>query len=258
MLTIFTIVINGQPWISKHLEEFKKLTIPWRWTIVEGVSSNANCTSWCKEFPKEFHLEGRSIDGTHEYLKTIVSDNVRVQNHPEGLPFNGKLEMINMALSGVDSGVVVEVDADEMWTADQLTKIYKALKHQAPGTAMQFHCRLFVGPSKYVVTRRGFGSNYYEWFRAWAWGNEVKFISHEPPVVNAGDGKFISREFTEAFGLVFDHFAYASLEQVQFKEQFYGYAGLTDGWKRLQLTSEPVRLSKFFPQIQDKTVVDNL
>ena len=38
MLTIFTIVLNGMPYIKRHMDEFTKLKIPWQWRIVEGVS----------------------------------------------------------------------------------------------------------------------------------------------------------------------------------------------------------------------------
>ena len=31
MLTVFTIVLNGEPWIRRILPELQKLDIPWRW-----------------------------------------------------------------------------------------------------------------------------------------------------------------------------------------------------------------------------------
>jgi hypothetical protein len=62
---------------------------------------------------------------------------------------------------------------------------------------------------------------------------------------------------TETWGLVFDHYAYSIQKQVEFKEDFYGYSGLVDGWKELQKTSGPVRLSQYFHHLQDKSVADD-
>ena len=105
MLTIFTIVLNGEPYISKKIEAYQKLQIPWRWHIVEGVSSPRNCTRWCKEVPPEWHKDYVSIDGTHEYLKNLNHKNVSV--YWQNKPFDGKIEMVNKALEGVDCGVVI-------------------------------------------------------------------------------------------------------------------------------------------------------
>jgi len=121
MLTIFTIVLNGMPYIKRHLAELQKLKIPWEWRIVEGVTEPLGCTRWCRQVPDKWHKDFKSIDGTHEYLKSIQGGNVVV--YSQGKAFNGKLEMIKQALQGVDSGVVMEVDADEMWSAEQIEKI---------------------------------------------------------------------------------------------------------------------------------------
>ena len=253
MLTIFTIVLNGMPFIERHLAEFQKLKIPWQWRIVEGVSEPLGCTRWCKQVPEKYHKDFKSIDGTHEYLESIRDANVAVCWQDK--PFPGKLAMIGEALQGVDNGVVMQIDSDEIWRADQLEAIFGHLKGCEEGRAMQFHCNYYVGQNKKVVTREGFGSNWYEWFRAWKWGKDVHFTSHEPPKLNV-QSMMIPRAVTEAWGLTFDHFAYATKEQAQFKEDFYGYKGLVEGWEKLQQTTSPVRLRDYFPFITDKSVAD--
>jgi hypothetical protein len=254
MLTIFTIVLNGMPYIERHLAEFQKLKIPWQWRIVEGVTEPLGCTRWCKQVPDKWHKDFKSIDGTHEYLKSIQGENVVVYSQDKA--FNGKLEMIKQSLQGVDSGVVMEVDADEMWRADQIKKIYECLRGAGDGTTMQFHCNFFVGENKKIVTRNGYSSSWYEWMRAWKWGKNVCFTSHEPPRLNI-QSRLVPRGVTETWGLVFNHYAYTTLKQVEFKEDFYGYKGLVDGWKELQKTIGPVRLNQFFNHIQDKSVADD-
>jgi len=253
MLTIFTIVLNGEPFISKKIEAYQKLQIPWQWQIVEGVSQPTNCTRWCKQVPDKWHKEFRSIDGTHEYLKNLKHDKVKI--YSQNKPFNGKIEMVNKALEGVDCGVVMEQDADEFWTPEQMTAVYDLLKDRTPGVTAQFHCNYHIG-KKVVVSRSGLGSYPYEWYRAWKWGEGIRFTSHEPPILNHQPIR-IPRGITEEMGLVFEHYAYCTRENVAFKEDFYGYAGLLKSWEELQKTHGPVRLNKYFAHVQDRSVVDD-
>lgn len=253
MLTIFTIVLNGEPFISKKLEIFNKLKIPWQWRIVEGVSNPKNCTRWCKQVPDKWHKNFVSIDGTHEYLQNLKHEKVKV--YFQNSPFDGKIEMIRRALEGVESGVVMEQDADEMWTEKQMEDVYNLLIDRTPGVAAQFFCNYYIG-KKIVVSRSCFGAYPYEWYRAWKWGEGIEFVSHEPPILNHQPIR-IPRGITEEMGLVFDHFAYSTPEQIKFKEDFYGYAGLEKSWEELQKTHGPVRLNRYFNFVQDRAVVDD-
>ncbi len=257
MLTIFTIVLNGMPRIAQHLETFSKLPFPWRWQIVEGVAAPRHCTAWCRQVPAEFHREWLSVDGTTAYLDGIKDSRVSVIRGK--MPWDGKIEMINAALQGVEDGVVMEIDADEIWTAQQLAAIYQVLAQRQAGDAMQFSCRVFVGPRKIVTTKVGFGSMPYEWFRAWRWGPGVAFVKHEPPELNCR-GSICSREQTARAGLIFDHYAYETEAQVRFKEVFYGYSGLTENWRRLQEVRGEVQLCRFFPWLKDQpwVIADDL
>jgi hypothetical protein len=253
MLTIFTIVLNGEPFISKKLEIYQKLTIPWQWRIVEGVSNPGNCTRWCREVPSKWHKDFVSIDGTNEYLKNLKHPKVSFQY--QNKPFDGKIEMIRRALEGVDCGVVMEQDADEFWTEKQMEDVYRLLIDRTPGTAAQFFCNYHIG-KKVVVSRSGLGCYPYEWYRAWKWGEGIEFASHEPPILNHQPIR-IPRGVTEEMGLVFDHFAYSVPAQVEFKQDFYGYAELLKSWEKLQKTHGPVRLNRYFTHVQDRSVVDD-
>lgn len=35
----FTIVLNGMPFIEKHIETFSKISPDWHWHIIEGVAA---------------------------------------------------------------------------------------------------------------------------------------------------------------------------------------------------------------------------
>lgn len=78
MLTLFTIVLNGEPFIEWHLPVFRELSIPWQWRVVEGVAAPEHCTAWCRPLPDRWHRDFLSIDGTHEYLRAIDGGNVQV------------------------------------------------------------------------------------------------------------------------------------------------------------------------------------
>ena len=77
-LHFFTIVLNGEPFIRHHIEVFRRLTVPWHWHIIEGVAQLKHDTAWSVRagghIPDEFHREGRSVDGTSEYLDHVARD----------------------------------------------------------------------------------------------------------------------------------------------------------------------------------------
>jgi hypothetical protein len=244
VLTLFTIVLNGEPYIEQHLDTLRSLSIPWQWRIVEGVARPTHCTAWCREMPDRWHRDYVSVDGTHEYLRSINRGRVWVQWRHS--PWNGKVEMCHAALTGVSDGVVMQIDSDEIWQAWQLERVYELLMPQPPATAARFSCRYWVGPTKLLTSTKGWARGDLEWLRAWRWGPSVKFERHEPPIVTGFD-RCVSLESTEAAGLVFDHYAYTTPQQIEMKQDYYGYAGLVDAWHRLQATSGPVNLQEFFP-----------
>lgn len=249
MLNIFTIALDAIPFIRHHLGEFQKLTIPWRWAIVEGVAEPAGCTSWCK--PMEPRL---SIDGTTEYLESISSQNVRVF---QSKSWPGKLAMVNQALAAFDQeGVLMQIDADEIWKAWQLEAIYRQFQSFPHIGAMQFYCRYYVGPNLVTVGDDCYGNQANEWERAWRYTPGKQFQSHEPPQFPHGL-VIVTKHDTQRSGLIFDHLAYVSEKQVRFKEKYYGYKGAVDAWKKLQKHAEfPAKLQDFLPWV-DATVSVN-
>ncbi|NEO62782.1 MAG: glycosyltransferase family 4 protein, partial [Moorea sp. SIO4G2] len=67
---------------------------------------------------------------------------------------------------------------------------------------------------------------------------------------------FLHRE-TEAQGLVFQHFAYVTPQQLQFKESYYGYQNALAEWQVLQQQSEfPVFLRQHLSWVKDETLVE--
>lgn len=257
VVTFFTIVLDGKPWIEKHYPVFCSLPFPWSWVVVEGVADALACTSWCNRIPGRL-----STDGTTEYLNRIVDDRVTVLRS-ELWP--GKVAMCNAALATIKKPCLLwQVDADELWTSKQIESVVKLFEeHQGKNCAF-FWCRYFVGPDVVVSNRGTWGNNpAYEWKRVWRFAPEMKFKTHEPPVIEGKAERPILHADTEKVGAVFDHKAYCTPQQIRFKREFYSglhnpvgskYRNLETGWMRLQENKDwPVQLCRYLPFVPQDT-----
>lgn len=253
-LNIFTIVKDGMPFIMEHLDAFKELKADWHWTIVHGSAMNVKDTSWCQ--PQE---EGLSTDGTTGYLNVIgLHDNVTVIEKPR---WEGKVEMCNAALRTFKKrGILLECDADEIYTVDALNGIIRAFKENKDVVTLKTYCNYFLGKNIVTTTYDCYGNKPEEWIRSWRFHPSMFFKTHEPPVLTGLSGRTMERdECWSRYGIIFNHFAYVTEAQVAYKERFYGYKGLLSDWKRLQSNKEwPVKLNKFFQHVDDKVEVNKL
>jgi len=257
-LQIFTIVKNGQPWISHHLPVFHDLTVPWHWVIAHGTSAAVHDTAWMA--PQE---PGLSTDGTTEFLAGL-------KNHPrvtvlERSIWDGKASQCNACLQaiearGIKECLLLEVDSDELWTAQQLETLSGWFKEDSTVAAARFRCTFHVGMNIVTTTDDAYGNNPGEWLRAWRFKSGMRFVSHEPPNLAGNQGHILSRDETTAAGLVFDHFSYCTEAQLRFKETAYRYPNALAQWRRLQANTEwPVnRLKNFLPWVDDRATADLL
>jgi len=254
MILIFTICRNGMPFIKHHIEEFKKLDEPWEWYIAEGASNNKRDTAWCAT-PEP----GLSGDGTTEYLQklSVANDNVFVYRNRL---WPCKTSMVNTLTSAMhNDGVLIQVDVDEFWTAEQLAKISFLFRANPTYTAARFDCRYYVGKNLASVKRGTYGNNPGEWVRAWRFKVGDTFKSHEPPVMHGPQPRIIDNETTRKCGLVFDHLSWVFPDQVKKKEKFYKYEGAYAGWERLQSNDKfPAPLNRFLPWVDKGAVVDRI
>lgn len=272
----FTIVLNGRPFIEHHIREFAQLPFRWHWHIVEGVAELKHDTAWSVgaggHVPDDLHRGGLSNDGTSEYLDDLVRrypDRVTVYRKPDGKFWEGKLEMVNAPLAKVrEECLLWQVDADELWTAEQIERARKLFQARPDKTAAFYFCHYFVGPNLVTTTRDTYGNHTsYEWLRTWRFTPDCRWTAHEPPrlcrtkpdgtsVDIATINPFRHRE-TDALDLVFQHFAYATEEQARFKEAYYGYAQAVEQWRGLQARQKfPARLREHFGWVKDETWVD--
>ena len=250
-LEILTIVLDGQPFISKILPELKKLKVPWFWRIAEGASDNTHCTKWCnKPIPR------LSRDGTSEYLSSISGHpNIKIYRRQI---WDGKVSMFNAMCSDINSPcVLLERDVDEFYTAHQMERIVKMFEDRPEAMRAYFWCRYFLGPKIISTSVNGYGNRNGEWLRAFRFKPGMTFSKHEPPILNDNNGIAISREETADLGIIFDHFSWLLETQAIFKESFYGYKNAAMHWRNLQKNTKwPVSGKKFLPWVGDGATFD--
>ncbi|TBR60236.1 glycosyl transferase family 1 [Westiellopsis prolifica IICB1] len=276
-INFFTIVLNGEPFIRYHIEVFKQLSFKWHWHIVEGVAKLQHDTGWSLKLGGQIsdtiHCNGRSNDTTTEYLDELVRqypDNITVYRQPEGVFWDGKREMVNEPLFNINEECLLwQIDVDELWTVNQICTARQMFIDNPEKTAAFYWCWYFVGENLMISTRNCYSQNpRQEWLRTWRYKPGAVWVAHEPPTLEeplsngqwrnvAAINPFLHHE-TEKHGLVFQHFAYVTQNQLEFKEQYYGYKNAVSHWKNLQKqTRFPVLLRHYFSWVQDDTMVEN-
>ncbi|MBL8550620.1 MAG: glycosyltransferase [Hyphomonadaceae bacterium] len=274
----FTIVLNGEPFIRYHLDVFNALPFRWRWHVIEGVAALKHDTAWSVagggRIDPSLHDNGRSKDGTSAYLDHIAAahpDKITLYRKPAGEFWDGKKEMVSAPLGNLGEECLLwQVDADELWTPVQIETMREAFLKAPKRTAALFWCHYFVAPHTLVSTRYNYAQNpEVEWRRVWRYRPGDRWAAHEPPTLvrkikrretDIAEIAPFRHDETEAMGLVFQHFAYVTPEQLRFKEAYYGYAGAEDRWRALQAaaaTQGPLLLKDYFGWVSDETMVED-
>ena len=276
-INFFTIVLNGIPFIEYHIEVFKQLPFQWHWHIVEGVADLTHDTAWSLRLGGQItdgiHIQGRSKDGTTEYLDELARlypDNITIYRKPVGEFWDGKREMIQAPLVNIQEECLLwQVDVDELWTVEQIESARQLFVANPDKTSAYYWCWYFVGEKLVVSTRNCYTQNpQQEWLRTWRFKPEYTWAAHEPPVLieKFPDGSFrdiakinpFLHEDTEKYNLVFQHYAYVLPEQLQFKETYYGYQAAESQWLKLQQAQRlPLFLQEYLSWVTDRTMVDN-
>jgi glycosyltransferase involved in cell wall biosynthesis len=274
----FTIVLNGEPFIRYHLDVFRRLPFRWRWHIVEGVAALDHDTAWSVEagghVSGAVHTGGLSVDGTTAYLDEIATGDERhvsVYRKPGGAFWDGKREMVSAPLPNIrEECLLWQIDADELWTAEQIVAVHELFRNDPERTAAYYWCDFVAAPGAIIATRYNYAANpAVEWLRTWRYRPGDRWAAHEPPVLlraRAGGLVDVAKEHafhhdeTERVGAVFQHFAYATEAQVRFKESYYGYGGAVDHWRAfreaLRTSDGPLRLGDYLPWVPDDALVD--
>lgn len=254
MINFVSITLDGMPYMPMHLPVLNALGMPWRWTVVSGVSAATNCTSWCKSIEPRL-----PEDGTHEFMLSL-SSHPRITYIRKPFWNGGKVEMFNAALAMMkEPGLLWQMDCDEIWTAQQIETMYRAFELSPAKSFARFWCRYYLGPNIVTTTRWAYGNNASEWLRVWRFKPGDTFLSHEPPHLSSQGANGFTQDETEKLGCVFQHFAYHNYDQVMFKEKFYGYDRAGQHWLDLQANKTwPTKVGNFLPWVKDFSECDLL
>jgi hypothetical protein len=231
MRIAFTIVLNGLHHI-KHNDYYKRiLNFFDYWVVVEGASNNTGSTSWCKEFPKDFHNNGKSVDGTNEFLSSIKKEYPNLIHIEPNGPWDNKDVQINKAIETIreitKECILWEIDIDEQWTEDQWRLSEELLLKNNAKTGC-FLCNYYVGKDILAIGDWGEGK-IVPYRRLWDWKGEY-FETHEPPNLKGGNGLGIL-----ITNVKFNHYAYYFEQDVLFKNKWYsGHEEIYENWKKLQ------------------------
>lgn len=247
-LNIFTIVLDGAPWIGAQFAELSRLRdFDWHWSIVEGVSLAKADTAWMgNQGAKVSH------DGTNQFLSGLTAHpRITVNSRPQ---WNGKTEMINGGLTAFkEDGILLQMDSDELWTADQLRKLSNLFVENPDINTVKVRMEYMLGPNVISTSSNGYGNRSNEWVRAWRYSVGLWMERHEPPIFNGNRGRICERDETEKiFGPIL-HMAWVTPQQVAYKQRIYkgGYENAIDGWERLQKNTHwPVKdLKEYLPWV---------
>lgn len=258
-LVIFTLCLDGYRFLPHHFFTLSRLTgIDWEWIVIEGAAANTGTTHWCKQ-----QRPRRSEDGSLKFLGADITGHPRISVISKPWWPGGKDEMVQAALDTIKQPcVLLQMDADELYESIQYVRLLQMFDAMPHHNCARFDCVYMVGPNLRIVSRDCWGQQKGEFLRAWRFEPGMK-MRHEPPFLEGVNGpkeRCIPNEITRERGIIFAHWAYAFLDQVEYKQAFYGYPTAVEGWKRLQAyTGEfPTPLDQFFPWVNGNPMVDRL
>jgi hypothetical protein len=247
-INIFTIVLDGSPWIGAQFAELCRLReLDWHWSIVEGASLPKKDTAWMG------NQSGKvSHDGTHQFLQSLKTHpRITVNSKSE---WGGKTEMINAALTAFKrDGVLLQMDSDELWTEFQMKSLASMMEIEREVNTVQFKMDYMLGPNVISTSKDGYGNRANEWVRAWRYSVGEWMECHEPPVFNGNRERILGRDESERlFGRIL-HMAWVTPQQVSQKQRIYrgGYENACENWEKLQNNMKwPVKdLQQFLPWV---------
>ena len=148
MRIAFTIIHNGLHHLKHNNQASNIINSCDYWIVVEGASESNGSTQWCKEFPEHLHINGRSVDGTCEYLEMLSKQHSNIIYVPSNGFWKSKDEQVNRAIQEVkkltDKCYLWEIDADEQWAEESMDQAEKELETRV-GKSGSFRADCYVG-----------------------------------------------------------------------------------------------------------------
>jgi len=239
MRVVFSIIHNGLHHVFHNNQYQRILKSCDFWIVVEGASLPQGSTSWCNEFPPEFHNDGSSIDGTKEFFTLLSRQFDNVKFVPSSGFWQSKDHQVNRAIDEVkkltNSCWLWEIDIDEQWSSEQMDQAESELASCGAKSGC-FRAKCFIGKNLRAIGDWG-EARHSGYTRLWKWEGEY-FLCHEPPVLQGMMGvepKMLTP--------VFKHYNYYFDKDVLFKDRWYGgHENIFDRWQFLNSLDK-----RFFP-----------
>jgi len=139
--------------------------------------------------------------------------------------FNEKLEESNAYMANINDDIdyVWQIDADELYTNDDILKIKKMLIDEKPTSVGVRSCSFYGGFDNYLT---GFELNKDNFLRIFKFVKGTTWLSHRPPTMNYPyeiQKKHIdSDELWNKYGVQMYHYSYVFPLQVKTKISYYG------------------------------------
>jgi GR25 family glycosyltransferase involved in LPS biosynthesis len=248
----FTIIFNGLHHLKHdNYATFIANTFDY-WVIVEGASQNKGSTGWCKKMPESYHKNGKSIDGTIDYIKELKkSHNNIIFVETDGM-WESKDDMVNRAMTEIRkltrSCFLWQIDVDEQWEFNQIINSEIELEEKKCKTG-KFNVIQFVGENLITTGKDWAGKPF---TRLWKWKGE-RFKSHEPPVLDTPDNSIV------LLSEKMKHYSFYFEEDVKFKNDWYtDHEGLYENWLKLKKeTIFPQHITYLFPKFKESKHLEN-
>jgi len=223
-ITIGMIVFNA---ISVLPENMLKLCIENMYDIADEFIIVEGATNGYDGYTIPFTNNGRSSDGTLEFLQELNLKYPKIKIIYKDGFWNGKTEMCNAYASISTGDYLWQLDSDEFYKKEDQIKILELLNKQKPD-AVHFYANHFFGGFDYCIDER-----------TTSWGNDIpwmrifknkplksKWLSHEPPNyicdgLICNQGIVITRENTLKDGIKMYHYSYVDEKQIRFKDIFF-------------------------------------
>lgn len=212
MRSAFTIVFNGDFLLEQVIENV--LPVVDRYVVVEGATRRM----------KHISNNGASTDRTNEILDKLARENPKLRViHGTWLD---KTEMCNAALELLEPGLLWQIDADEVYHAEEMVKIMDWMDTHPQCTDVEFWGYHFFGGFKYhTVMEDGRWGNNPPWRRLFRWNGEL-WRSHTPPRLERNEN-ILQRGDSASIAGMLHHYGYCFPRQVLEKgiyhnDEFHG------------------------------------
>ena len=202
--------------------------------IVEGATRAQ--THYYDGDTSKYTQNGKSTDETVEVIKNIPDPFNKIKLIESNGFWNGKTQMCNEWAKIATGDYVWQIDSDEFYHEGDILKIIDLLNDKKPD-AVYFNAYHFFGGFDYCIDERSYpewASG--PWFRLFRnVPGKSYWLSHEPPVYCCDSqvcnkGYVINQSETTDIGVKMYHYSYVTVEQINFKSDFYVNSYYKSAW----------------------------